>query len=70
MSIHVEIVGARELKAKFDKIAQGARRNIRGAVAWAQYRVTYSIQGLLSGVLLRNRTGGSRAQHHAGPHRR
>jgi phage gpG-like protein len=55
--IHVELIGARELKAKLENAGAKVREKIRSAVIASQYILRDAIQRLLSGEVLQNRTG-------------
>ena len=55
--ISVELRGADELKARFERILRAAQRNTRDAVVWGQQRVAGAIRTLLRGPALASRSG-------------
>src|SRR6185312_16324962 len=63
-SISAEVVGLDELKLRFGQMTPRLKQALRDAIAILQINVTARVQSLLSGELLRNRTGQLRSSIH------
>ena len=67
MSISVTIVGDKELALKFERMTPALLERLRQAVSALQYELQGTVRQLLSGALLKNRTGNLRNSFVPGP---
>jgi len=65
--ITATVTGLDELKLRFGQMTPRIKESLRTAIAVLQLSVTAKIQGLISGDLLRNRTGNLRSGIHPTP---